>query len=64
VRWFLSKSKTRAAIEQTNLVEHNQDVEVVGHIMARRRKGLKAAKFLCDEYLVLNYSLQKAGLPG
>jgi hypothetical protein len=44
----------RAGVERMNLVKHDQDVGAVRYIMARRPKALKAAKYLCDEYLVLN----------
>ena len=52
----------RAGVKRTNLVKHDQDVGAVGGIAAGRRKAVKAAKYLCDEYLVLNgRSNQTAG---
>jgi hypothetical protein len=44
----------RAGLERMNFVKHDQDVGAVSRTMARRRKALKAAKYLCDGYLVLN----------
>lgn len=52
----------RAGLERMNFMKHDQDVGAVSRIMARRRKTLKAAKYLCDEYLVLNRAETKPGM--
>jgi hypothetical protein len=59
---FVGEQNVCRGSNETNLVKHDQDVGAAGRFMARRRKGLKVAKYLCDEYLVLNgRSNQTAG---